>query len=177
MKKILIIVLPVLMVLVGMGFLSYQGQEKIAYVRSQDLIYSYAGTLEAMEKFNKEKEIWNANFDTLELNFNKAVNQYNLDYPKMNEKQRLEESNNLDNQQRQLIGYKGAIDEKIKSKDDEMMQAVLNQVNTFIKEYGKEHGYDVILGTTLSGSVLYGKEEIDITDDLLEVLNKNYRGE
>ncbi|MEL7002135.1 MAG: OmpH family outer membrane protein [Bacteroidota bacterium] len=177
MKRILLVVMPLLLVVIGMGFLSYNGKGKIAYVRSQDLVYSYAGTLEAMDKFNKEKEAWQANVDTLELNFNKAVNNYNENYSQMTESDRIDQSNNLDNQQRQLLGYKNAIDEKIKSKDDEMMQAVLNQVNTFIKEYGKENGYDVILGTTLSGSVLYGRQEIDITDQLLEALNKNYKGE
>ncbi|MEM7549575.1 MAG: OmpH family outer membrane protein [Bacteroidota bacterium] len=176
-KGTILSVAAVLLIVVGMSFLTNQKGNKIAYVKSQDLIYAYEGTLEAQQKFNKEKEVWLANVDTLEVNFNRAVNQFNNEYQSMNAKVRAQRSNFLDIQQQQLIDYKSAIDEKIKAEDQKMMQAVLNQVNSFIKRYGKEEGYDVILGTTLSGSVLYGNDKLDITDELLIALNKNYRGE
>jgi outer membrane protein len=57
------------------------------------------------------------------------------------------------------------------------MQEVLNQVNSYVKEYAKKHNYDIVYGTTMDGNILYGKEQYDITDDVLEYLNKQYRGE
>ncbi len=42
------------------------------------------------------------------------------------------------------------------------------------QEYGKEHGFDLILATTQSGNILYGAEAIDLTNELLVVINKRY---
>ena len=56
-----------------------------------------------------------------------------------------------------------------------MMEGVLNQVNSFVQDYGRKKGYDVIFGTTLSGNILYGKEVIDITNEVVEGLNQTYK--
>ena len=152
-------------------------QKKVAYVRSQDLIYRYEGTLEAMAKFNNQKQQWQANVDTLKFDFQRAVNRYNQEYAKLavNERQRREDD--LSSQERQLQSYASAIEGKIKQADEEMMQAALDQINVFVEQYSTQNGYDIILGTTVSGNVLYGKEDLDITEELLKELNKHYRGE
>jgi outer membrane protein len=43
-----------------------------------------------------------------------------------------------------------------------------------VEEYGKENGYDLILGTTTSGNILYGTEKKDITEQVLNALNNAY---
>ena len=55
-----------------------------------------------------------------------------------------------------------------------MTQGVLSQINSLAQQYGKEHGFDLILSTTQSGSILYGDDAIDLTKDLLATLNRNY---
>ncbi|MEM9856969.1 MAG: OmpH family outer membrane protein [Bacteroidota bacterium] len=156
---------------------SYLNKPKIAFVRSQDIIYKYEGTVEAMTKFNNQKQQWQANVDTLKYDFQRAVNWYNQEYPALSVAQRQQREEGLSKQERQLQSYASAISDKIKQANEEMMQASLDQINVFVEEYSQKHGYDIILGTTLSGSVLYGSETLDITDQLLDALNKNYHGE
>jgi outer membrane protein len=55
-----------------------------------------------------------------------------------------------------------------------MTEGVLNQVNSFIEEYSKNKGYDLVIGTTTSGNLLYAREYMDITDEVLKALNENY---
>lgn len=157
--------------------IKFFNQKKIAFVRSQDIIYKYEGTVEAMAKFNNQKQQWQANVDTLKFDFQRAVNRYNQEYAALSVSERQQREEGLSQQERQFQNYAGAINDKIQAADEEMMQASLNQINAFVEEYSQSHGYDIILGTTLSGSVLYGDEGLDITDELLEALNKNYRGE
>ncbi|MEM9859487.1 MAG: OmpH family outer membrane protein [Bacteroidota bacterium] len=157
--------------------IKFFNQKKIAFVRSQDIIYKYEGTVEAMAKFNNQKQQWQANVDTLKFDFQRAVNRYNQEYAALSVSERQQREEGLSQQERQFQNYAGAINDKIQAADEEMMQASLNQINAFVEEYSQSHGYDIILGTTLSGSVLYGDEGLDITDQLLEALNKNYRGE
>jgi hypothetical protein len=46
-------------------------------------------------------------------------------------------------------------------------QEILAEINTYIKQYGKEKGYDFILGATDNGNIVYAAEGKDITDDVL----------
>ncbi|TRX56137.1 OmpH family outer membrane protein [Fulvivirga sp. M361] len=170
---VLLVVVSVSISLVAAAFFF---KPKIAFVRSQELIYNYEGTKEAMTKFNNQKQQWQANADTLKFDLQRAVATYNREYTNLTVSQRQKQEEVLSKQDRQLQSYSSAIEEKIRQADDEMMQAVLDQVNVYVEEYSQKHGYDLILGTTANGNVLYGKEELDVTEYLLKGLNEKYLG-
>lgn len=52
--------------------------------------------------------------------------------------------------------------------------SMVSRMKNFIKDYGKENGYDYIYGTGDAASVLYGKEEYDLTTEVLNLLHKQY---
>lgn len=52
--------------------------------------------------------------------------------------------------------------------------SMVSKMKTFIKDYGKEQGYDYIYGTGDAASVLYGKEEYNLTKEILTLLHKQY---
>lgn len=52
--------------------------------------------------------------------------------------------------------------------------SMVSRMKNFIKEYGKEKGYDYIYGTGDAASVLYAKEEYNLTQEILDLLNKQY---
>ncbi|GGB77244.1 membrane protein [Flavobacterium suaedae] len=54
---------------------------------------------------------------------------------------------------------------------------IVAQMKRYIKDYGKKEGYDYIYGTGDAASVLYAKEQYDITEEVLKSLNKKYKGE
>jgi outer membrane protein len=150
---------------------------RIAYIRSNQLIYGYVGMKAAHDDFENKSKAWKSNQDTLESGLKRAVRNY-LDAEKsLSKAQKAKCQEGLAKQQQDLYDYSKAINTKAKEEDDKVTQGVLNQVNSFVEEYGKAHGYEVILGTTLSGNVLYGDKAIDITDEILAALNRNYKGD
>src|SRR5690554_6975743 len=52
--------------------------------------------------------------------------------------------------------------------------SMISEMKDFIKDYGKKNGYDYIYGTGDAASVLYAKEEYDLTEEILNLLNKQY---
>ena len=56
-------------------------------------------------------------------------------------------------------------------------QQIWKQINEYLHDYGKEYGYDMILGADGTGSLMYANEAIDITDHLIEYVNRKYQGE
>ncbi len=53
---------------------------------------------------------------------------------------------------------------------------VLSQLNQYIKDFGKEHKYDYILGTDGNGSIMYAVDNKDITKEIVEYINLKYKG-
>lgn len=51
---------------------------------------------------------------------------------------------------------------------------MLEEVNTYIKQYGKEKGYDFTLGATDNGNIVHAAEGTDVTEAVLTALNKQY---
>lgn len=166
-----------LLILCGAAFFLYSNQPKIGYVRSEELIYGYLGTKEAREEFSLKRNSLEANVDTLQVELERSIYEFNNAQVRLSSEEKEEERKRLQYQQNQLFQYSQSIQKKIKAEDQEMMNAVLNQINSFIEKYAEEKGYDIILGSTASGNLLYGEKGYDVTVDLLEELNNHYKGE
>ena len=54
------------------------------------------------------------------------------------------------------------------------MDSVVQEVRKTIEEYGESNGFSFILTGGEGGSVLYGEEAADVTEEVLKVLNKSY---
>ncbi|MCD6067124.1 MAG: OmpH family outer membrane protein [Bacteroidetes bacterium] len=53
---------------------------------------------------------------------------------------------------------------------------VLDRLNEYVKLFGEENGYAVILGANGSGSLMYSEKNCDVTDEALEFINAKYKG-
>jgi len=149
-------------------------QKRIAFVRSGEIIYKYAGMKDARQTFEEKVKVWQSNIDTLQNDFRYAVDEFSVTASSLPVAEQNRRQEYIRKQEEELLQYRHAIELKSQEEEKTMTQGVLNQINSFITEYGKEHGYDVILGTTMSGSVLYGDDALDITEDVLQELNRTY---
>jgi outer membrane protein len=57
----------------------------------------------------------------------------------------------------------------------EKNMTITNEVTAYFKEYSKTKGVDFILGYGGQSNVLYANDSLDITKDVLNALNENYR--
>lgn len=60
----------------------------------------------------------------------------------------------------------------IQAQGKEEMDSLVQKVRRKIEKYGVDNGYSYILSGGEGGSVLYGKEAMDITEQVLEVINQ-----
>lgn len=149
---------------------------KIGYVRSAVIVEKYKGMIEARNVYKEKMGQWQANIDTLERDYKRAYNKFNSELPSLSKSQKQEREESLHRQEMNIRQYISTLEEKAKEEDGRLTEGVINQINSLIEEYGEKHGYDVILGSTLQGNILYGKKSRDITDEVLAELNNAYRG-
>lgn len=147
--------------LVGYLFYINYTQPKIAFIKSEILINEFAGMKEAKQIYQQKRQQWQANIDTLRADYQRH------------------QSNNASKEKlaalnQNIQNYSATVEQLSREEDIKKTEAILEQINVFIEKYGEENGYDIILGTTPNGNILYGRDAIDITDELLEALNRAY---
>lgn len=175
MKNYLIGISLVLIFGVGVYFLVVMTSPKIGYVRSSELVNKYAGMQEASVIYKKKMAQWQSNIDTLESDYQRSVGKYNLEFSKSSTAVRKEQEALLEKQRQNIQQYVKTLEDKARDEDQKMTDGVIHQINSFVEEYGKSHHYDFILGTTQQGNILYGAKAKDITEEVLEALNENYK--
>jgi len=173
-KEIHLIVYVILFSAVGYLLFAVSAKTKVAVVQSQVVVDEYDGMLEARHLYEKEMEGLNKKFDT----------QKNIFEIKRRVYDSLQNSYTAEDRQKQLYeleqlrqtAYKlgEAINKKSEEKETVLLEGVFNKINDYIERYGAENGLQVIIGTTLSGNVLYANEAIDVTENVIKGLNEEY---
>ncbi|MBI1227713.1 MAG: hypothetical protein GC192_20940 [Bacteroidetes bacterium] len=66
--------------------------------------------------------------------------------------------------------------EEQQAKNYEYTEEIWKQINQYVLEYGKENGYDYIFGASGNGSMMYAGGTNDITEKVIEFINRRYEG-
>ncbi len=175
-KKSQWIIISVLSIaLITMVCYVLMSKQKVAFVRSNDLVYGYNGMKEAQKELSAKKDAFKSNIDTLKLDLQRALNKYNQEFNTLSKEERLQKEKTLYAQQQNLKDYTENIQETVEKEDAELTQGVLNQINIFVEDYAKKNNYTMVFGTTTSGNIMYGEDKVDITKDVLKGLNDHYQ--
>ena len=173
-NNLLWIITILMAVALGVNYYFTFQSGKLAMVDSNKLLEQYQGMINARSEFAVKAKGWQSNIDTLVKEMNMAVQKYQADRPSMTSKEIELNEQLLDSKRKQLTDYQNAISQQSQQEDGVMTQRVLDEVNSFLTDYGKDQGYDVIFGATGAGNIIYTKDYIDITDEVIEKLNASY---
>ena len=158
-----------------LAYFQFANEQKLVYIDSNKLLAEYQGMKDAQAEFQKKSLTWQANIDTLMVEVQRSIMDYEKESPKMTTKEKELSRELIKTKQKQLADYQRAIQEQSAQKDQEMTQQVLVKVNTFLSEYGRSKDYNIIFGATSAGNIIYAEEAMDITDEVLELLNSQYQ--
>ncbi len=159
------------------SFFYLQSSSELVYVDVNKLLDGYKRTKIVKAEFDKKAKTMKANVDSLLTNWQKELQTYEKERSGMSSKELKLKQEVLSNKQQQLTNYQQAIQKQLEEEDKKVTQTVINDVNDFVKEYGKKHRYKVIFGATGSGTIMYGEEAADLTDVVLQQLNAEFEGE
>lgn len=80
----------------------------------------------------------------------------------------------LQKREQQLQGAQQQMMQELQQGSGTEMDTIVKSVKKFIKDYGKEKGYDYIYGTGEAATVLYAQDKYDLTKELIKLLNDKY---
>ena len=178
MKSIERFVLVVLALAIAVLFyFQFATSSSLAYVDSTKLLNGYEGMIVARKAYQQKALLWQANVDTLTNEVREEMAQYEKESATMSAKEKELAQELIRTKQQQLVDYQRAIKGQAQQEDQQMTTEVLTTVNAFITTYGKERGYDIVFAATDAGNIVYARESMDITEEVLNGLNKQYKGE
>ncbi len=67
-------------------------------------------------------------------------------------------------------------EDELAKKTSESLEQIWNQLNSYVQEYGQEHGYDYILGATGDGGIMYASEAKNLNEEVISYINDKYNG-
>lgn len=156
------------------SFFYFQTSSDLVYVDVNKLIEGYKRSKVVRAEFEEKRKTMTSNVDSLMSNWKQELTLYEKERALMTEKEIELKQELLSNKQQQINNYQHAIQKQVQEDNKIAMQTVINDINDYIKVYGKEHGYDIIFGASGSGNIMYAKDTSDLTNAVLLGLNNEY---
>jgi outer membrane protein len=174
-KRILLLQCLVLVIVVGFGTWLKITSPKVAIVRSALVVEGYEGMKEARSEYQHTLQGWQAHLDSLDQRFNLAIRAYEQEKKKLSATENQSRQIALAHQRAELEKYQASLEQQAKTAEERMIQGSLNQINSYVEQLADQQGFNIVLGTTQSGNILYANDAVDITDEVLTGLNQHYK--
>lgn len=148
--------------------------EKTGYVDTEKLLLEYNELKDAKEKYTKAGDGIQADLEMRIKAYQIKEDLFRKNGPSMTRKEQEEKYNELNAEAQLLQQERQEKLGKLQLESQAVIDSLITKVKEKVKAYGKANGYGYIYGSNDAGSVLYGKDELDLTAKVLEELNAEY---
>lgn len=163
-----------MVVLLAAGLTSCN-EQKTAYVDTSKLIQEYKEMKEVEAEFTAKSDSIKGELDTMAQDFQKEVQEYQTNMNSMSVDKRKETEENLMRKQQIIQQQQQMRGNQLREESDSVIDSIVSKVKTYVKDYGKDNGYTYIFGSNESANIMYAKDGLDITEEILEKLNADYK--
>ena len=159
---------------VAIGLTSCQ-QSKIGYVDNVKLMDEYQEKIDVEADFKIKADALTKKRDSISQAFQAEAQAFQAEAEKMSQDKAQEQYGQMQ-QRGQMIGQQlQQEDQQLQAVGQTEMDSIVSKVKKEVEAYGKANGYTYILGGGEGGSVLYGDDTNDLTDELVKILNDKYK--
>lgn len=148
---------------------------KTAYVDTTKLMEEYTEAKDIEAKYKAKSEEMGKELDAEVTRFRSEAQNFQRNAQAYGEQWARQKGAELQQKEQQISYAQQAMMRQLQEESGKEMDSLVNDVKKFIKDYGKEKGYDYIYGTGDAASVLYAKDSYDITKELIKLLNDKYK--
>jgi len=167
MKKILLAVFT-------MVLLVSCNQEKTAFIDNEKMVADYQKKKDMEADYEAKIEALNKKNDSIGKEFKKEVDAFQAKARKMKPQKAQELYQQLGQKQQFLQQQFQQEQQAIATQSQKEVDDLLKEIDEFIANYAKTNGYTYVFGKNKAGSVLYGADKNDITQQVVDALNKAY---
>ena len=164
------------LILTGVALLALTAcTDKVAFVDNSKLLNDYQEKKDIEAKLKGQISAYERKRDSISMAFQTEARTFDAQAKTLPQNVAQKKYNELMQKSQILQQHLQQEEQKIQMESQTQMDSLLSKVKKNIKEYGKQKGYTFILGANDGGSVLYGTEKKDITKEVTEYLNNQYK--
>jgi outer membrane protein len=197
MKKLSVVLYAVLFLAVaGLYFLHFLGNKKtkkgetttnnvgspaqgIAYINIDSVIFKFDMFLDRRNDLMAKQKSAEAELNSKGTQYQKDVKDYqdkaNRGLITRASAAQVEQS--LGQQQQELVTLRDKLQSNLVDEEQVMNRQILEYITKFLEENKADYNYQYIMGKSFGSVVLYGDNSLDITQKVLDAINKKYKAE
>jgi outer membrane protein len=194
MKKLSVILYAVLfLAVIGLYFLHFSGTRKsdkpvpvsgfptqgIAYINIDSVIFKFAMFHDKREDLITKQKNAEAELSSKGSQYEKGVKDYQEKVSKglVTRATAAEMEQALTQQQQELVNLRDKLQSNLMEEEQVMNRQIIEYITKFLEEDKAEYNYQYIFGKSFGSVLLYGDAGLDITQKVLDDINKKYKAE
>ncbi len=150
------------------------GELKVAFVYTDSVINKYEYFVKKSEEITDKGKKFEGELQSRAQGFEREVANFQQSANTMTQNQALAKQDELGQKQQNLMTYRDNLMQELSVDESNLYNEVYTQVQDFVKNYAQENSLDVILSYTRGGAVWYASDAMDVTNSVIEGLNKKY---
>ena len=78
--------------------------------------------------------------------------------------------------QQDLVAYRDQAAQSLQQEEGKKNEQLYKNIRAYMEKYNKENGYEYVLGYSLGGGILFANPSLDVTQKIIDGLNKEHAG-
>lgn len=194
MKKLSIVLFVVLfLAILALYFLHFSGSKKsdspadikevpaggIAYVNIDTVIFKFAMFFDRRDELMAKQKSAEAELNSKGSQYEKGAKDYQEKVNKglITRATAAQIEQSLVQQQQELVSLRDKLQSNLMEEEQVMNRQILEYITKFLEENKSEYNYQYIFGKSFGGVVLFSDKSLDITQKVLDAINKKYQAE
>jgi outer membrane protein len=196
MKKLSIVLFVVMfLAIIGLYFLHFTGNKKestpvnlastntplqgIAYVNIDSVIYKFDMFFDRRDELLAKQKSAEAELNSKGSAYEKAGKDYQDKVNKglITRATAAQMEQALVQQQQELVNLRDKLQSNLMEEEQVMNRQILEYITKFLEANKAEYNYQLILGKSFGSVILYSDSTMDITQRVIDELNKKYKAE
>jgi outer membrane protein len=194
MKKLSIALFVVLsLAIIGLYLLHFTGNKKsntsepatiapvggIAYINIDTVIFKFDMFTDRRNDLLSKQKSAEAELNSKGSQYEKGVRDYQDKVNKglITRATAAQMEQTLTQQQQELVSLRDNLQSNLMEEEQVMNRQILEYITTFLEANKSEYNYQFILGKSFGSVVLYSDSALDITQKVLDAINKKYQAE
>lgn len=150
--------------------------EQIVFVNSDSLLNNYEYFKTIRNSFEAKSKKAQSDLTAKGSAFQREVNAYQQSAATLSADQRATTEERLARKQQELATYKQNAGSALANEEAEENEKLYNKVSEYLKKYAKTKGYKMVLTYSKANpTVLFADESLDVTKQVVEGLNEEYK--
>lgn len=153
------------------------GKLPIAYVNVDSLLLHYQFAKDANESLIKKQEDSRATVNSQAAQLSSEIDEYKRKLSNnafLSRDRAAQEEARLSKKQQDIQELDGKLSKQLMQIQQKMSEQLRDTINKFMKEFNKNHKYQLIISNTSSDNILYAEKGYDITEEVTKALNERY---